>query len=274
MTRPDGLCRRDAPLPSPDVIAGRYRLDGRVGRGGMADVHLGHDLRLDRKVAIKRMHPELVSRPLAVERFRREAILLAAIDSPHVVAVHDHGDDRGVPYTVLRHVAGATLDRVVEHQRRLSVTRTVHLVAQVLDGLAALHDRRLVHRDVTPANVMIGRGDRVVLLDLGVALDPRRRRLTPVDERAGTPGFMAPEALVARDPDHRADLFGAGLLAIHALSGGPPLHGDGRAAVDHLPDAVPAGLRAVLAAATSPAVDARPASAAELRARLVAAVAT
>jgi serine/threonine protein kinase len=202
----------------PEVLDTRYELRTRLGSGGMADVYVGWDRQLEREVAIKRLRRDIAAEPGGRERFRREALALAAVDSPHVVGVHDVGPDGS--YLVLRRAVGPTLAELVAAEGPLAPPRAVRIVAQVLDGLADLHAHRIVHRDVKPANVVIERRDRAVLLDLGVALDRRRPKLTPAGTIAGTPGYMAPEQERRRGSiDERTDLYQVGLLLQHALTG-------------------------------------------------------
>jgi len=204
------------------LLGGRYELRRRLGSGGMAEVYLATDLMLERDVVVKMLLAEHRGDAQAAERFRREGVALAAVHSPHVLCVHDIGTEAADMYLVLRYVRGRTLDDVVAAEGPLPVLRAAALVSQVLEGLGALHERRLVHRDVKSANVLVDWDDHVVLIDLGVVQNPRHPQLTPDCDTAGTPRFMAPEQRVYHVVDHRADLYQAGLLFLQLVIGADP----------------------------------------------------
>ena len=252
-----GSLRRTAQLAPDDLrdrtsmLAGRYRLGQRLGRGGMADVFLAHDHVLGRLVAVKVLHAQLAGDDQIVERLRREAAALAAIDSAHVVAIHDAFLERGGDiFLVLRYVAGRELGTLLDEEAPLAPARAAGILAQVLDGVAALHERLLVHRDLKPSNVVVDDRDRAVLIDLGIALNRRSRRLTPVDAVAGTPAFMAPEQRLGSAVDGRCDLYQVGLMLLHALTGVDPAAHPGD--VPALVVRVPRRLRRVVECAVAP----------------------
>lgn len=232
-------------------LAGRFELRRWLGSGGMADVHLALDRELDRQVALKILRQEWLGDTTAVARFRREALCLGMVDSPHVVAIHDAYIGPDLAYLVLRHVRGRTLDALIAEEGPLPPRRAVRVVAGVIAGLRELHARGLVHRDLTPGNVVIDEQDRAVLLDLGVARDRRGRSLTPVDAALGTPGFLAPEIAQGAEIDARTDQYQLGLLILLALTGVAPE--DGEQAVDAALETVAPPLRAVVARALAPA---------------------
>jgi serine/threonine protein kinase len=248
-------------------LVDRYELRRRLGCGGMANVYLAHDHRLRRDVAIKLLHPELAREPRERQRFAREASALAAVESPHVVGIHDAIEGSHV-FLVLRLVRGRSLAELLELEAPLSAGRAARLCGQILDGLAALHARRLVHRDLKPSNVLVEPGDRAVIIDLGVALDCRAPSITPADVVAGTPGLMAPEHARGRRVDPRSDLFQVGILLLHALTGvdGATIDAAGR---DVLTGQQPPAMAAVLARALAPSPDDRFADAAAMHAALL-----
>jgi eukaryotic-like serine/threonine-protein kinase len=226
-TIPGSVPRRDARVTRVSfedtlrILDGRYELRRLLGSGGMANVYLAHDRVLRRDVAIKLVRHDLAADPHIVQRFAREAMALAAVDSPHVVPIHDVvlGEDA---YLVLRLVTGRSLDALLALEAPLSIERTIRLIVQVLEGLSALHARRLVHRDLKPANVLVDHGDRAVIIDLGVALDRRVPSITPADAVAGTPEFMAPEHRSGFRVDPRSDIYQVGFLLVHAATGSDP----------------------------------------------------
>ena len=213
--------RKSLPLFVRDmrVLGGRYQLRRLIGRGGTADVFLGDDLLLERAVAVKLLHPYLAEDMSALERFRREAMTLAAVRSPHVVGIHDIGVDGDGAFIVMEYVEGPTLEEVIARSGPMSNARTVAVLAQLLDGLADVHALGLVHRDIKPSNIILGGSDHVVLLDLGIALDPLRVPLTAPGMVAGTPGFLAPESSTHAESDYASDVYQVGLLIVFLLAG-------------------------------------------------------
>ncbi len=213
---------RSPPISLPfetRVLGGRYRVRRLLGRGGMADVFLGDDLLLERAVAIKILHPGFAADSSGLERFRREATTLAAIRCRHIVGIFDIGfDDDGV-YLVMQHIDGQTIEQEIARTGPMSRARAEAVIVQLLDGLAEMHARGLVHRDVKPSNVLLGASDRVVLLDLGIVLDTRRAPLTAPGMVAGTPGFLAPESRTRAECELTSDVYQVGLLTLFVLTG-------------------------------------------------------
>ena len=193
----------------PGATFGRYRIEGIVGRGGMAAVYRATEVGLSRQVALKVMVG-------AAPRLRSEALAAAAIEHPHVVPVYDAGLVDGVPYIAMRLIDGPSLAEVVA-RGPLDVRRAVALIVQVADALEAAHARGVLHRDVKPANVLLD-GDHAYVTDFGVAY-----RMTEVAPGlAGTPGYLAPEALRGEPVDARADVFSLGCTLVELLTGSPP----------------------------------------------------
>jgi serine/threonine-protein kinase len=244
-----------------ELIAGRYEVISLIGRGGMAEVHAGRDRMLERLVAIKRPRRDTDDAAIS-DRLKREAIALAMIDSPHVVAIHDVGVTPDGVYLVMQRLYGRTLDDEVGAAGPVPPGRAVRIARDILGGLAAIHAAGLVHRDLKPSNVLLDRGDRAVLLDLGAALHPRRRPLTAPGTVLGTPGCMAPEQLEQGPLDGRVDLFQLGLILIYLVTGELP---EREADPGRL--AIPPALRGVIARALAPA-EARFCSALEMRSAL------
>jgi tRNA A-37 threonylcarbamoyl transferase component Bud32 len=213
---------QNAPLRLPcetRVLGGRYRVRRLLGRGGMANVFLGDDLVLERAVAIKLLHPHLAEDSSGLERFRREAMTLAAIRSPHVVGIYDIGLDEEGVYLVMQHVEGRTIEQEIARTGAMANARVEAVVTQLLDGLAEVHAQGLVHRDIKPSNVLLDESGHVVLLDLGIVLDTRRAPLTAPGMVAGTPGYLAPESSTRAESDYSSDVYQVGLLMLHLLTG-------------------------------------------------------
>jgi serine/threonine protein kinase len=203
-----------------DLLYGaRYRLLERVGAGGMATVYRARDERLKRDVAVKVIAEHLSLDPLAVRRFRREAELAARLAHPNVVAVLDAG---GSPqdFIVMELVLGVDAGRLLKGSGRLTPGQAVRLVAQICDALAHVHDQGVVHRDVSPHNILIRRLDGTAkLADFGLASDVLELPPGRVADVAGTPGYIAPEVLRGARPSPRSDLYALGVVAYRLLAG-------------------------------------------------------
>ncbi len=208
------------------ILAGRYRLDDQIGRGGFATVFRAHDLRLQRDVAVKALHADLATDPLIAARFEREARVLAAISHPNVVAVHDVGPVDATtgaePFLVMDLCTGGSL------ANRLAATATgalppeelVPILVDVAAGLEALHARGIVHRDIKPSNVLLADG-RAVIADLGIATDGPSE-LTAVGTTIGTLAFLAPEQLAGEPGSPACDVHALGVIAFLGLTGTLP----------------------------------------------------
>jgi len=234
------------PPRSREVLGGRYELTSLLGRGGMAEVFAAYDRELERIVAIKRPRHDMPDDAVISDRLRREAIALATIDSPHVVAIHDVGYVQGSVFLVMQLLCGRTLEQELE-RGPVTPARACRIARDVLAGLSAIHASGLVHRDLKASNVLLDGNDRAVLLDLGAALHPRRRHLTAPGTVLGTPECMAPEQREQRPLDGRVDLFQLGLILIHLVTG---VRAD--CAVDPTRLMIPRALREVIIRALSP----------------------
>ena len=157
------------------VLSGRYRLESKLGSGGMSTVYLARDSTLERWVAVKVMHREMSDQPDQIERFRREARAVAQLSHPNVVAVIDAGEDGGHPYIVFEYVDGETLKQRIERVGPLPVDEATAYAIEIGRGVLAAHARRLVHRDVKPQNVLIDSEGRAKVTDFGIARSEERR---------------------------------------------------------------------------------------------------
>ncbi len=216
--------RRSAPLLVPTetrVLGDRYRLRRLLGRGGMSDVFLADDLLLERAVAIKILNSSLCEDPIGLERFRREAMTLATVRSPHIVGIYDIGREceGACVFLVMQHFEGKTLEQEVARTGPMPVLRTEKIIMQLLDGIAEMHSHDLIHRDIKPSNVLIDSNDHVVLLDLGIVHDARRAKLTETGMLAGTPGYFPPERQTSGDSEFTADIYQVGMLLVFLMTG-------------------------------------------------------
>lgn len=209
------------------VLHERWRIEQALGEGGMGYVMAGRDLLLERRVAIKSLHPHLAAIEEIYARFLTEARILARIDAPQVVRIHDAFDWNGLPVVVMEYIEGEPLSSFLEHTPRPPDAFVRVVASEMLHGLAAAHDQGVVHRDVKPDNIMIvsrKQGDvGIRLLDFGVAQVEQDHRHTRTGTALGTVRYMSPEQVRdASRVDRRSDLFGAGLVVWEMLSGEQP----------------------------------------------------
>jgi eukaryotic-like serine/threonine-protein kinase len=218
------------------ILPGSYRIERELGRGGMAVVWLAHDLKHDRQVAIKVIHPELTE-ALGGERFLREIRIAAHLQHPHILTLIDsgahpaQGDGVSTLYYVMPYVEGETLRERLDREGRLSPETTVRILKDILDALIHAHRHGIVHRDLKPENIMLA--DRhALVMDFGVAKalaasrDHATETLTAMGFVVGTPAYMSPEqAAGGSEIDARADVYAVGVLGYEMLSGKPPFTG-------------------------------------------------
>ena len=240
----DGYVRevQVSPSSAPTVIAGRYEIDGELGRGGMAEVRAGTDLRLRRPIAVKFLLPEMAAREDIRRRFEAEARTAASLSHPHAVAVFDTGEHEGLPYIVMERLPGETLaDRIAAGPVDPDWLRGV--VGEVLAALATAHAAGLVHRDVKPGNILLTADGHAKIADFGIAKSIEGSSdLTGTGQLLGTPAYLAPERIDGAEATSRSDLYSLGGVLYEALAGQCPFPGDtplaaARAVMagDHLP---------------------------------------
>ena len=220
------------------MLGDRYQIGEVIGRGGMAEVHEGRDLRLGRRVAVKILRPDLARDPSFQARFRREAQSAAALNHPNIVAVYDTGEDTLmgdgenaviVPYIVMEYVDGMTLRQLLASGRRLLPERALEISAGVLSALDYAHRHGIVHRDIKPANVMLTRTGDVKVMDFGIARamnDTNTATMTAAQSVMGTAQYLSPEQARGEVVDARSDLYSASVLLYELLTGKPPFTGD------------------------------------------------
>ncbi|HZU71759.1 MAG TPA: serine/threonine-protein kinase [Acidimicrobiales bacterium] len=219
-------------LAPTGLVAGRYRLDSVIGRGGMSTVYAGLDTRLGRPVAVKVMRPELATDPGFLARFEDEARAAARLSHPNVVAVYDTGDDGGTPFIVMEHLPGGSLADLLAVEGRLAPGRVVEVVGGVLAALAAAHRAGIVHRDVKPANVLFAEDGSAKVSDFGIAKgleEGSAADRTTAQMVVGTPAYIAPERLEGRPAGPAADIWSTGVLMYEALTGRRPFDQGGTA---------------------------------------------
>ncbi|QIG46193.1 Stk1 family PASTA domain-containing Ser/Thr kinase [Nocardioides anomalus] len=221
------------------MVGGRYELGELLGRGGMAEVRKGHDTRLGRVVAIKRLRTDLASDATFQARFRREAQSAASLNHPAVVAVYDTGeepaqDGSGVsqPYIVMEFVAGRTLRDILREGRKILPERALEITSGVLSALDYSHRAGIIHRDIKPGNVMLTPSGDVKVMDFGIARAMSdSNTMTQTAAVVGTAQYLSPEQARGETVDSRSDVYSAGCLLYELLTGRPPFVGDSPVAV-------------------------------------------
>jgi hypothetical protein len=216
------------------LVAGRYRIEEAVGRGGFGAVFRATEVKLDRSVALKILLPSVVTSPQAVERFRREVKLAQKLEHPNTVRLYDFGEtEQGLPFISWEFLRGRSLEEVLAREGAMDAARVSRIGRQVLKSLMEAHGRGIVHRDIKPANVLLcdfaGEPDFVKVLDFGVAKVAARDgegTLTQDGHAVGTPSYMAPEQVLGEQVDARSDLYAVGLTLAEMLSGRRIYEGD------------------------------------------------
>jgi serine/threonine-protein kinase len=204
------------------VLSERYRLESKLGSGGMSTVYLARDETLERWVAVKVLHREISDQPDQIERFRREARSVAQVSHPNVVAVIDAGEDGGRPYIVFEYVEGDTLKQRIEQLGHLPLDEAAAYAIEIGRGLAAAHARMLVHRDVKPQNVLIDPEGRAKVTDFGIARELESDGLTKTGRVLGTTDYVSPEQAMGHEVDARSDIYSLGILLYEMLTGDVP----------------------------------------------------
>ena len=210
-----------------EALGDRYRVEREVGAGGMATVYLAQDLKHDRQVAVKVLHPE-VSSSVGHERFLREIKISASLNHPHILTLIDSGQVGDVLYYVVPYVEGETLKQRIERDGRMELEEAVRLIGQITAAVDYAHEQGVLHRDIKPENILIHRGEAMVS-DFGIAvgLDAAKTgRLTATGTSLGTPFYMSPEQIESdAELDVRSDIYAIGCVAHEMLAGEPPFTG-------------------------------------------------
>jgi tetratricopeptide (TPR) repeat protein len=200
---------------------GRYKIVGKLGRGGMGVVYKAQDTVLDRTVAFKVLPESLKENPQALKNFLREAKSAAQLNHPNIVTVYDAGEQDGSYYIAMEYVDGHTLKEIIKHRGRISPGGIVHVLSQMCEALAYAHENKIVHRDVKTANAMWTRDKKAKIMDFGLAkaVEEVRNHTTVV---SGTPYYMSPEQTLGKNVDHRTDLYSLGISVFEMATGTLP----------------------------------------------------
>ncbi|NCD18683.1 MAG: Stk1 family PASTA domain-containing Ser/Thr kinase [Actinobacteria bacterium] len=226
----------------PRVLAGRYEVGELIGRGGMAEVHIGYDSRLSRTVAIKLLRSDLAEDPTFHARFRREAQSAAALNHPAIVAVYDTGEETTtdavgkrttIPFIVMEYVEGHTVRELLKDGAAVPIDEALEIVVGVLGALEYSHNEGIVHRDIKPGNVMLTPTGQVKVMDFGIAraMSDQQATMTATNSVVGTAQYLSPEQARGEVVDHRSDLYSTGCVLFELLTGQPPFSGDSAVSV-------------------------------------------
>ena len=211
------------------VVNDRYRVERSVGRGGMAEVFLAHDLLLDRPVALKVLFPEYANDPNFVERFRREAQSAAGLTHPNIVAVYDWGKVNNTYFIAMEFVQGRTLASILKEKLRLTARQACDVAVDVASALGFAHENGVVHRDIKPGNILIGSTGQIKVADFGIARalgSAVEDGLTQTGSVMGTATYLSPEQAQGSQPDPRSDIYSLGVMMYEIVAGRAPFVGD------------------------------------------------
>jgi hypothetical protein len=224
-----------------EATLGDYDIYGELGRGGMAAVYLALDLALNRKVAIKTMLPDLVSKTGMVDRFKREAQTAAALSHPHIIQIFSVKQTKSLVYFVMKYIEGRSLESVIVERGKLDVDLTRVILSQVGGALAFAHRKGVVHRDMKPANIMLEEDGWAIVTDFGIAKVQEAQNLTATGTAIGTPHYMSPEQFHNKAVTGASDQYSLGIVAYEMLTGKKPFDGGTYAEIitQHLFEAVP-----------------------------------
>jgi len=213
-----------AELPEGTLIDGRYRVVGRLGSGGMADVYCAADEQLGRKVALKLLYPRFAEDQEFVERFRREASSAAGLQHPHVVSVFDRGEANGTYYIAMEYLEGRSLKELVQQEAPLDPVRAIDLILQILGAARFAHHRGIIHRDLKPHNVIVDAEDQVKVTDFGIAR-AGASDVTQTGSIIGTAQYLSPEQAQGHAVSAASDLYSIGIVLYELLTGHVPFDG-------------------------------------------------
>jgi len=266
----------------PALLGGRYEIQRKIARGGMAEVHLARDLSLDRMVAVKMLFPEFATDPAFVERFRREAQAAANLSHPNIAGVYDWGSEAGTYFIVMEFVDGDSVADLVRLAGPMQAQRAATIADEVAAALGFAHSKGVVHRDIKPGNILIGTSGSAKVVDFGIAraMASPSEDLTQAGSVMGTATYFSPEQAQGFPVDSRSDLYSLGVVLFEMVCGRPPFTGDSPVAIAYkhvqeppprpssIVSSVPAGLEAIIGKLLAKHPDNRYRSAEDLRADL------
>jgi tetratricopeptide (TPR) repeat protein/predicted Ser/Thr protein kinase len=211
---------------------GHYKVVQKLGEGGMGEVFLAEDTKLNRQVALKFLPSQYALEENFKARFKREARAAAALNHPNIITIHEVSEHRGRPFIAMEYVEGESLKDLIA-EKDLSFGKVIDIAGQICAGLAAAHKSGIIHRDIKPQNILMGKEGRVRILDFGLAKLERDAMLTRTGSTVGTVAYMSPEQVKGEEVDHRSDIFSFGVVLYELITTQTPFRGEHEAAVMH-----------------------------------------
>ena len=207
-------------------INDRYEIIRSIGEGGMANVYLGYDTILDRKVAVKVLRGDLAGDEKFVRRFQREALSASSLSHPNIVEMYDVGEDNGIYYIVMEYIEGETLKQLLKRRGKLTLSEALDIMLQLTDGMASAHDAYIIHRDLKPQNIMIKDDGQIKITDFGIAMALNSTQLTQTNSVMGSVHYLPPEQASGKGSTIRSDIYSMGIIFYELLTGELPFRGD------------------------------------------------
>ena len=222
-------------------IGERYKIIRLIGTGGMANVYLGHDLILDRDVAVKVLRFDFRDNEDALRRFQREALSATQLVHPNIVSVYDVDEENGLQYIVMEYVKGADLKKYIEKNGKVSPEDSIYIMDQVLSAMALAHRNRIIHRDIKPQNILIDQDNQIKVTDFGIAVALSETSITQTNTLLGSVHYLSPEQARGGMATIKSDIYALGIVLYELLSGAVPFDGESAVsiALKHFQDPMP-----------------------------------
>jgi serine/threonine protein kinase/Tfp pilus assembly protein PilF len=213
-------------LTTGSTFAGRYQIIEELGKGGMGKVYKALDTKIQEKIALKLIKPEIASDRKTIERFGNELKMARRISQRNVCRMYDLGEEKGSHYITMEFVPGEDLHRLIRKVGQFSAGKTISIAKQVCEGLAEAHRLKVVHRDLKPQNIMVDEEGNVRIMDFGIARSIKAEGITGAGVMIGTPEYMSPEQAEVKDIDHRSDIYSLGVILYEMVTGRLPFEGE------------------------------------------------
>lgn len=207
-------------------LSGRYKIIGNIGRGGMANVYLAHDLILDRDVAVKVLRFDFQEDQSAIRRFQREALAATELVHPNIVSVYDVGEENGMQYLVMEYVKGTDLKKYIANNFPIAYGEIVKIMEQILSAISLAHQHRIIHRDLKPQNVLVDQNGDVKITDFGIAIALSETSITQTNTMLGSVHYLSPEQARGSMATRQSDIYAMGIVLFELLTGHVPFEGE------------------------------------------------
>ena len=208
------------------ALAHKYEIIGEIGRGGMASVYKAVQKNLNRMVALKVIHKNLLHFKEFLERFHREALLSTSLNHPNIVTIFDQGAENGIHYISMEYIEGMDLHRIIHDSGGLKIDETINIIAPIAEALDYAHNKGIVHRDIKSSNIIVTKNGRALLTDFGIAHAVTATKLTQSGMIIGTPDYMSPEQAISGKTDAQSDLYSLGVVLYECITGDLPFKGE------------------------------------------------